>query len=451
MDSTRYELLGVVGTGGMATVWRADDHRLGRRVAVKRPNDVGDVARFEREARAAARISHPHVVRIYDVDVDEQGPYLVMELVDGPSVAEAPPPPDDAGDLGAEVASALAALHDAGIVHGDVKPANILLSDQGAKLTDFGVARRIEDTPAGTVYATPAYAAPEVAAGAAPTAASDVYSLAVIVHELVTGVSWSTPAATQPLPGGDWYAVLGPALATDPAMRPDAATFARMLDERSRRRGPAAPVVPPTEPMASATLAPPPLDPPRSTAAAPVAPTNQRNVTRGWLLGAAIVVLVTVLVVAIALAARSGDDAPSLVATPTAAPAVTTEPAGTVTAPPPTTEVPTTDAPPPPSASPTPDDPVDVAAAALIGLIDAQPPKELKPKEARAMIDRVDAAVDAGDDPERSLRELEEFAHRVARHMSGDVRTEAGDLVVALADALGVPTDGLRVRLADAD
>ena len=110
----RYELLEVIGTGGMATVWRARDERLGRLVALKRPHPAppgSDVlARFDREARMAAAASHPNLVDIYDVGHDADGPYLVMELVDAPSLADAPPGPDTAARIGAEVGNGLAAL-----------------------------------------------------------------------------------------------------------------------------------------------------------------------------------------------------------------------------------------------------------------------------------------------------------------------------------------------------
>ena len=117
MDQERYELVDVIGSGGMATVWRANDTRLGRVVALKRPHPAppGSVTltRFAREARAAATVSHPHLVAVYDAGEDDIGPYLVMEFVDGPSLASGSPSGSIAA-LGAQIASALAALHAAG-------------------------------------------------------------------------------------------------------------------------------------------------------------------------------------------------------------------------------------------------------------------------------------------------------------------------------------------------
>ncbi len=190
MERERYEILDVIGSGGMATVWRARDTLLDRFVAIKRPNPSPDepiaTARFAREARAAATVAHPNLVAIHDVGVDETGPYLVMELVDGPSLATAHVASDRVARIGMEVASALAALHAAGVVHSDVKPGNILLAPDAAKLTDFGIARSTDDTATltqpGVTLGTPAYAAPETVAHGDRSHAADVFSLAVTLH-----------------------------------------------------------------------------------------------------------------------------------------------------------------------------------------------------------------------------------------------------------------------------
>ena len=155
----RYALAGVLGAGGMATVWRARDQVLGREVAVKvlSPQyaaDPGFLARFEREARHAAAVSHPRLVTVFDCGVDGSTPFLVMELVTGQTLRQVL---DEAGTLPAGQAAAVAAAvcegleaaHAAGLVHRDIKPANIILAGGEAKILDFGIARA-EGTAAGT-------------------------------------------------------------------------------------------------------------------------------------------------------------------------------------------------------------------------------------------------------------------------------------------------------------
>ena len=195
----RYEVLEVIASGGMATVYRARDVRLDRPVALKRPhpgppgNDLD--ARIEREARAAAGLNHPNVVTVYDYGSDDEGPFLVMELVDGATLQEkaADISAVEAFQVGAQLADGLAAIHAAGVVHRDVKPSNVIMSERGPMLTDFGIAsfngsgERI--TSPGTVLATPSYAAPEVLSGKPPTPASDVYSLALVVKHLAAGAN----------------------------------------------------------------------------------------------------------------------------------------------------------------------------------------------------------------------------------------------------------------------
>ncbi len=236
-NQERYELLDVIGTGGMATVWRAHDTSLGRTVALKRPHPAPPNstvhARFQREARAAALVSHPNLVTVFDTGIDDEGPFLVMEYVDAPSLADTSVDVDPA-TVGAEIAAALAALHAAGIIHRDVKPANILMSAAGAQLTDFGIARSIDETAgltqAGMTFATPAYAAPEVLAHGAHSESSDVYSLAAILFEIVQGQRVTPNTDTQLLVTDPfWKPILDDSLAPDPADRPTAADFERRL------------------------------------------------------------------------------------------------------------------------------------------------------------------------------------------------------------------------------
>jgi eukaryotic-like serine/threonine-protein kinase len=200
----RYELVEEVGEGGMATVFRARDKELRREVAIKvlfphlarRPEVV---RRFQREARAAATLEHANILRIYDVGggEGEDPPYIVMELIRGRSLLgelerKGPMLAEVAACLGAVLADALGAAHVAGIIHRDVKPANVMIASDGrVLLTDFGVARlETEDslvTKTGALLGTPAYMSPEQASGDTATAKSDLYSLGATLYQLATG------------------------------------------------------------------------------------------------------------------------------------------------------------------------------------------------------------------------------------------------------------------------
>ena len=193
----RYRLERRLGHGGMASVYAARDTGLDRAVAVKllAENLTGDEElrkRFLREARLAARLSHPNVVNVFDAGEDYGRPYIVMELVDGETLAErGRVPPDEARRLAAQAARGLAHAHEAGLIHRDVKPGNLLLRRDGTiKIADFGIARAAEATAltqAGTVLGTAAYLAPEQALGEEVTPAADVYSLGAVLYELMTG------------------------------------------------------------------------------------------------------------------------------------------------------------------------------------------------------------------------------------------------------------------------
>ncbi|MFC6287762.1 serine/threonine-protein kinase [Nocardioides sp. GCM10027113] len=201
MIAGRYELEREIGRGGMGAVWLARDAVLGRMVAVKRIGMVPgggspDLERAEREARLAARLNHPHVVAVFDLVTEGDERWLVMEHVDGSTLAElvrreGPMAPDRAASLLAQAADALAAAHTAGIVHRDVKPSNMLVTADGqVKLSDFGIARAEADatlTQTGLVTGSPAYLAPEVAAGQPATPASDVWSLGATLFHALSG------------------------------------------------------------------------------------------------------------------------------------------------------------------------------------------------------------------------------------------------------------------------
>jgi len=212
-----------LGRGGMAVVYEAWHERLERRVALKvlAEHLAGDAEfrkRFLREARIAARLSHPNLVRTYDIDEHDGLPCIVMELLPGGTLAGGRLSREEA----AQVAAGLAHAHAQGVVHRDLKPANILRDAEGApKIADFGIARAAEETmvtQAGTVLGTLRYLAPEQAAGRVVGPPADVYSLGVVLDELLAG---RTAADT---------ALLERCRAHDPAVRPSAAEVASALD-----------------------------------------------------------------------------------------------------------------------------------------------------------------------------------------------------------------------------
>ncbi|MER5453315.1 protein kinase [Micromonospora sp. NPDC002389] len=202
--ATRYRLIDQIGAGGMSVIWRAHDEVLDRMVALKvlAPSLAAD-ARFRdmvrEEARAAAALVHPHVTSVHDYGetVSPDGSitsFVVMELLTGEELefrlTEGPLPWPEAVEIGAQVADALAAAHRLGIVHRDVTTANVMMTHVGAKVLDFGIATRIgapDDDEDGATFGTPAYVAPERLDGAPTQPATDVYSLGVLLHEMLTG------------------------------------------------------------------------------------------------------------------------------------------------------------------------------------------------------------------------------------------------------------------------
>jgi eukaryotic-like serine/threonine-protein kinase len=259
----RYLLIEQLGSGGMAVVWRGFDDLLGRPVAVKVLNaeiaaDPAFRAAIYKEARSAARLSHPHITHVYDygeatLPDGETVSYVVMELLDGQTLddrlADGPLPWPEAVRVAAEVAEALAAAHRRGIVHRDIAPANVMLTATGAKVLDFGIAALAggRGDAEGDMMGTPAYVAPERLDDAPAAPAADVYALGATLYEALTG--------HPPLPAQTWSALVEayrrdprvpplsvpglPAevaelctrcLARDPALRPGSAEVARLLD-----------------------------------------------------------------------------------------------------------------------------------------------------------------------------------------------------------------------------
>jgi eukaryotic-like serine/threonine-protein kinase len=196
----RYELADVLGRGGMADVYRATDRVLARDVAVKLLRDTAqsetDRRRFTAEARTLAGLNHTGVVMILDAGISTEQPFLVMELVEGPTLGQACAAgilsPARAASVGVQLAEALAYAHDQGIIHRDVKPGNVLIgTDDRVKLADFGIARLIGETVShtktGTAVGTAAYLSPEQVKGQEITPATDVYSLGLVLLEALTG------------------------------------------------------------------------------------------------------------------------------------------------------------------------------------------------------------------------------------------------------------------------
>src|SRR6266568_1950505 len=196
--NNRYLVEELIGEGATAAVYRGTDMRLRRTVAIKilLPHvHTTTRQRFEREALAAAKLNHPAIMTIYDVGKDGDNYYIVVELVDGKPLYEfIPSTPDQVAKLGHQICLALDYAHRAGIIHRDIKPANIYVtSDGNIKIMDFGLAIPVEGnqkrlTAAGSIIGTPAYLSPEQAQGKPLDPRTDLYSLGVVLYEMVTGV-----------------------------------------------------------------------------------------------------------------------------------------------------------------------------------------------------------------------------------------------------------------------
>ncbi len=321
----RYRLLNRIASGGMGTVWLAWDERLSRAVAIKQLHSAPGATEAEarlgheramREARITARLHHPNAVPVFDVVAHEGQPCIVMQYLPSNSLEEILAArktlsPREAARIGSQVAAALAVAHDAGIVHRDVKPGNILITSDGtARITDFGISRVVGDvtlTSTGMVAGTPAYLAPEVARGERSSTASDVYSLGATLYAAVEGAPPFGPAEnpmallhqiasgsiTRPRRAGRLTPLLERMLDGDPAARPVMSELAVALGKLGGTHGarpaeqplrtkvlPAAAVPAASAPTASApaasapTASAPAAQSPTPTAAAGAVPTT---------------------------------------------------------------------------------------------------------------------------------------------------------------------------------
>ncbi len=343
----RYRLIRLIAAGGMGTVWEAHDVLLDRPVALKSmaeglAADPEFVERFRREARAAGRLTHPNLARVYDYGDDAGAPFLVMELIEGETLhdrmaREGPLPVAEAVRIARAIAAGLESAHRAGVVHRDVKPANVMLERAGGvKITDFGIAAAASSTrlTQGSGLGTAAYASPEQTRGERVTAASDVYSLGVVAYEMLTGrppFDGPSPVAIalahaqrEPVPirtiaPAVPVAVAGAverALAKDPRERPESAeAFSGMLGEAIGRRPPR------TERLAPATVPLPPAVPaPPPTEREPRAP--RRSSRWPWI---AVLATLALLLAAIVLARSQlggGTAPPGTSPSPTTSPSV---------------------------------------------------------------------------------------------------------------------------------
>jgi eukaryotic-like serine/threonine-protein kinase len=321
----RYRVISRLGSGGAATVFLCEDERLGRKVAVKRmhahsPEDI--TRRLRREARLGASLSHPNLVSVFDTETYEEGVFIVMEYVEGETLADAlsrgPLDTRRAIEILRALASALDHVHAQGIVHRDVKPANVLLGNEGSvKLADLGVGIALDDTritQSGQVLGTPAYMSPEQIDGATPTPAVDIYALGAMAYEMLGGEKarkGSTPlevahrVTTEPPPDlrRVWRdaptaaaEAIKRAMARDPARRP---AFAReFVDELSdaitRPRTEA------TRPLIDRTLAMPP----------PQARTPRRRPLPRWIVPLGLLLVAGGAVLAIVLSGGGGSGSP---------------------------------------------------------------------------------------------------------------------------------------------
>ncbi len=447
MLDTRYESVRLLGTGGMASVWLAHDGLLGRDVALKRllagiAGQPGMAERFAREGEAAAALSHPHIVAVYDAGIDDEGAFLVMEYVEGTTLAErlhtqGRLPSQEVANIGAAVAEALGHAHDRGVVHRDVKPANILLDGQGGlKLTDFGIAQLSWDTSDLTMTAaqlgTAAYFSPEQATGDPVGPSSDVYSLGVMLYRMATGevpfvgenpISVAAqhvhdlpapPSHVAPL-DDRLEALILSCLAKAPRDRPTAHELAAALSTISRT-DPTLPLALPVP--ASAAEVAGAADPTMVLEPGMTDMVDSR--TQMWMVRtAALILIITVSGLILGLLTRQGQPAAQEVAPPPPIAETTTTEATTTTTGPTTTVASTTTTPPTTTAPPTttttaagPETIPDALALLVDQVNSVISDKDAHPKVRKELAKRAQDLIDDWADS-RDPAELEKDANRL--------------------------------------
>jgi serine/threonine protein kinase len=460
----RYALEEQIGVGGMATVWRATDTLLERQLAIKRlsPHLRSDRAasdRFRREGQAAAGLSHPGIVTVFDAGEDQDGPWIAMELIEGETLGKrlAAHGPMDLAAVGSFMGQAAAAVdyaHENGIVHRDIKPANLMIEPGGRiRLADFGIAKPLDDpatiTSPGEMVGTISYVAPELISGRQASPSSDIYSLAAVAYEMLTGEKPFSAETTAGLlemirqgEGPDFGKVppeavpaLARAMARDPAMRPGSAgAFASELGQHSTLVMPIA--VPGDRPTAAppqfagspdeATVLLPPVDkhskPVTAVATGSVA-TAPGSSRRPMALagGLALVVLIAALV-------TTGDN-PDVdqgiqgESTTTNAPTTTLTRVTSTTVP----EI----------------TPASLAAAIGDVLAGLDPP-EFKPKDVNEFEDRVNKAIDQWGKGQRDMAaaSLEDAFTSLEKLPESEAHDELFDLLSTLAEEMGFQVVG---------
>jgi serine/threonine-protein kinase len=346
MIGGRYRLEEQLGAGAMAEVWLAVDTQLGRHVALKLLRADADPARFEREARAVASLSHPNICRLYDYGSEGGRPFMVFEHMPGGTLEERlgtgePLPDSETQAIASEVAAGLAHAHDHDLIHRDLKPANILFDEDGrAKISDFGIARMAGVdtlTEAGTLIGTAAYMSPEQASGEPASPASDVYSFGVILYRMLTGRLPFETASPVDLLRRQLYE----APPTIHVLRPDAPTVLAAVAEESLAKAPAER---PPDGRALVGLLTGAL--PLTAGDAPTEVIPRPGSRRRPLLIALLIGVPLLLVAGIALALIASDDGSN-----------SPPPATTTAAPPPPPPPPAPPPPPPPPAPPPPPPP----------------------------------------------------------------------------------------------